>query len=72
MMHQSLAAQRAMTLPTTTEVMITHLEAYHPVSIPPTAAYAWSYLDRYRDKVVVVKTQADYARLLAHFASTPS
>jgi hypothetical protein len=60
-----------MTLPPTTEAMIAHLEAYHPVSIPPTAAYVQSYLDKYRDKVIVVQSTADYNLLLARFASPP-
>lgn len=71
MMEQSLAAQRAMPLPPTTEAMIAHLEAYHPVAIPPTAAYVWSYLDKYRDKVIVVKTKGEYAQLVARFANAP-
>lgn len=67
----SRASQRsAMALPPTTEAMVQHLKAYHPVSIPPTVAYVRSYVEKYQDKVVVVKTKADYAQLLACLTHT--
>ncbi len=70
LMEQSPTVQRAMALPPTTEAMVQHLKAYHPVSIPPTVAYVRSYLEKYQDKVVVVKTKADYAQLLTRLTHT--
>lgn len=71
LMYESIAAQHSLPVPPTTVAMIQHLETFHPVSIPPTAAYVRSYLEKYREKVVVVKTQADYNQLVARFSGTP-
>lgn len=71
LMRQCLAAQRAIPLPPSTDAMVQHLETYHPVSIPPKIAFMRSYLEKYQDKVVVLRAKADYERLLTRLVRRP-
>jgi len=48
------------------ERLLMHLETYR-ISIPPTAAFVHIYLETYKEKVLLVKNNADRERLLALF-----
>ncbi len=68
MMRAYLEEQRASTLPATPEELIKQCETYSALMIPPTMEFVRKYLEKYHEKVFVVKTKADRARLLAFLA----
>ncbi len=64
LMHSYLE-QHTSTLPPTRQEVIEQLETYSALILPPTIEFVRSYLEKYGEKVIVVRTNADRARLLA-------
>lgn len=64
-MNRCLEDQRADTEPPDAERLLMRLEAYgREVVCPPTIAFLYQYLEKYKQKLIVVRNNADRARLL--------
>ncbi len=63
-MHKYLVEQREYAGPPTPESMRKDVETYLMLSVPPTADFLREYLEKYQEKVFVVKNKADRERLL--------
>jgi adenylate kinase family enzyme len=67
-MREYLVAQRAYVHLPTPESVRTDIETYGILSIPPTREFLRKYLEKYQEKVFVVKNKADRECLFEHLA----
>jgi adenylate kinase family enzyme len=63
-MHAYLEEHGATIEPPVADLLLTRLEQYWG-GIPPTAEFVHKYLEKYKEKVIVVRNNADRERLLA-------
>ena len=68
-MYAYLTEHGATIEPPTTDLLLMQFEEYK-VSIPPTAEFVHKYLEKYKEKVIVVRNNADRDRLLAMLGNT--
>ena len=58
-MRLCLQEQAYLAEPLTHAAMVRFLDTYHEVSIPPTSEFVRSYLEKYKEKLVVVRSNSD-------------
>jgi adenylate kinase family enzyme len=63
-MRQYLEEQKARVGPPTPESVSRDVEKYLGIAVPPTAAFVHKYLEKYREKVFIVRNRADRKRFI--------
>ena len=64
-MHQYIEEQQYRTESPTRESVSKDVEKYLGIAVPPTAEFVRKYLEKYREKVLIVRNRAERERLVA-------
>ena len=64
-MHQYIEEQQYRTESPTCESVSKDVEKYLGIAVPPTAEFVRKYLEKYREKVLIVRNRAERERLVA-------